>query len=381
MASPSNPGTLSYNEFFAISLESFNGRVGVVVSSTLGAMGSIGFSIQIQKNKPFHVVGLGLNAVDDLCVVPHFPEFNTKVQMISLDRQGGGQVATAMVALARWGLRVRYIGKVGGDELGRFSLESLKTEGVDVSCVTVEKDVRNQYAFIIIDARNGERTIIWDRDSRLSYREGELSREAVCSGSIIHLDGHDVQATLQALDWAQEEGIPTVIDIDKVEAGTREMVSKVDFLISSSSFPSRYTGIKDPEKALLALAEEARGFVAMTLGKEGCVAVTPGGLFHCPGFEVKAVDTTGAGDVFHAGFIFGLIQGWELCRILEFSNAVAAMKCTKLGGRPGIPSLVKAFQFLAERLPHWRDEGPVLTDLANEIQPLPEHDPMVSGKP
>jgi sugar/nucleoside kinase (ribokinase family) len=312
------------------------------------------FSLHFQK-KPFHVVGLGLNAVDDLCVVPHFPEFNTKVKMISLERQGGGQVATAMVALARWGLRVRYIGKVGGDELGRFSLESIRSEGVDVSHVTVEKDAKNQYAFIIIDARSGERTIIWDRDPRLMYRPGELSREAVCSGSILHLDGHDVWATLQALDWAREEGIPTVIDMDKVEEGTEEMVSKVDFLISSSSFPSKFTGISDPERALLAIAQRTSGFVAMTLGREGCLAITPKGPLYCPGFQVNAVDTTGAGDVFHAGFIFGLLAGWELERILEFANAVAAIKCTRLGGRPGIPTLSQAFRFLEERLPHWED--------------------------
>ncbi len=314
------------------------------------------FPIPPNPQKAFDVVGLGLNAVDDLCVVPHFPEFNSKVKMISLERQGGGQVATAMVALAKWGLKVRYIGKVGGDELGSFSLESIRSQGVEVSFVTREEGARNQYAFILIDARNGERTIIWDRDPRLMYRPGELSQEAVCSGRVLHLDGHDVGATLQAIGWARQNGIPTVIDLDKVEDGTEEMVAMVDYLISSQRFPCRLTGISDPVRALQALGSMARGFVAMTLGAEGCLALTPSGPLHCPGFPVKAVDTTGAGDVFHAGFIFGLLKGWELQQILEFSNCVAAMKCTKLGGRPGIPSLRQALDFLCQRLPHWRDE-------------------------
>jgi len=296
--------------------------------------------------------------VDDLCVVPHFPEFNTKVRYLSLQRQGGGQVATAMVALARWGLKARYMGKVGDDEKGRFSLESIRAEGVDVSHVLVEPGAASQYAFIIIDARDGERTIIWDRDERLLYREGEISKEAVCSGRILHLDGHDVQATLKAASWARQAGIPTVIDIDKVEPGTREMIRDIDFVIGSGTFPTSLTGIQDPVQALEALAAEARGFVAMTLGREGALAMTPEGPLHCPGFSVKAVDTTGAGDVFHAGFIFGLLQGWELARILEFSNAVAAMKCTKIGGRAGIPTLPEAFAFLAHRLPHWSPFGP-----------------------
>lgn len=323
------------------------------------------FRVAFAKNSPFDVVGLGLNAVDDLCVLPHFPEFNTKVKMLSLERQGGGQVATAMVALAKWGLKARYIGKVGGDEMGSFSLESIRSQGVDVSFVIREHGARNQYAFILIDARNGERTIIWDRDPRLMFRPGELSKEAVCSGRLLHLDGHDVGATLQALEWAREEGIPTVMDLDKVEDGTEEMVQKVDFLISSSRFPSRLTGIQDPVKALEALGRMAKGMVGMTLGSDGCLVLTPQGPLHCPGFQVKAVDTTGAGDVFHAGFIFGLLMGWELRLILEFANCVAAMKCTKLGGRPGIPTLPQALGFLSQRLSHWREIG------QGELRPTP----------
>jgi sulfofructose kinase len=167
------------------------------------------------------------------------------------------------------------------------------------------------------------------------------------------VDGHDVMATIQALAWAREEGIPSVMDIDKVEDGTREMIRQVDFLVASSAFPSRFTGIQEPERALRALGNEVRGFVAMTLGRDGALALTPHGLLHCPAFPVQAVDTTGAGDVFHAGFIFGLLQGWELRAVMEFANGVAAMKCTRLGGRPGIPTLPQAQAFLNERKPRW----------------------------
>lgn len=313
----------------------------------------VGLDISIPEGKPFDVVGMGLNAVDDLCVVPQYPAFESKTRIQALYRQGGGQVATAMVALARWGLRVRYIGKVGDDERGRFSLESIRQEGVDVSHVTVEPGATSQFAFIIIDARNGERTILWDRDEQLMYQEGELSKQAVCSGRILHLDGHDIPATCQSTEWAREQGIPTVIDIDKVEVGTAEMVRDVDYLITSSTFPMRFTGIQEPEAALTALGREVHGFVAMTMGREGALALTANGTLHCPGFTVRAVDTTGAGDVFHAGFIFGLLQGWEPRRIMEFANAVAAMKCRRIGGRGGIPKLDEALAFLAERLPDW----------------------------
>ena len=168
------------------------------------------FHIPFQGEKPFDVVGMGLNAVDDLVVVPHYPPCNTKVRIRRMDRQGGGQVATAMVALAKWGVRVRYIGKMGDDERGEFSLRSLKDMGIDVAHVTVEPGAVTQHSIIMVDAQTGDRTIMWDRDNRLMYREDELDKEAVCSGRILHLDGHDVAATLQVLPWAKEAGIPSM---------------------------------------------------------------------------------------------------------------------------------------------------------------------------
>ena len=310
---------------------------------------------EIPDGKPFDVVGLGLNAVDELYLVSNYPERNTKARIQRMDRQGGGQVATAMVALGTWGARVRYIGKMGDDERGRFSLESIRSAGIDTSCVTIEPGATTQYGVIIVDGESGERTILWDRDDRLMYSEGQLDPDAVCSGRILHLDGHDVKATLKAIAWAKERGAPTVIDVDKIEEGTTEMIRDVDFLITSSTFPVRYTGIERPEDALIALSEEARGFTAMTLGAEGALAVCPDGLYHSPGFEVPVVDTTGAGDVFHAGFVFGLVSGWDLKRIMAFANAVAAIKCAKMGGRAGIPELSHALDFVSKRSNVWKE--------------------------
>ena len=149
------------------------------------------------KDKPFDVVGMGLNSVDFLCVVPEFPAPNSKTKMLQFSKQGGGQVATAMVALSRWGVKAKYIGKVGEDEWGEFSLHSVRQEGVDVSSVTIEPNATNQFATIIVDRTSGERTILWDRDERLMYREGELRKEEICSGKLLHLDGHDIQAAIQ----------------------------------------------------------------------------------------------------------------------------------------------------------------------------------------
>jgi sulfofructose kinase len=289
---------------------------------------------------------MGLNSVDFLCLVPEFPSLNSKMKIQRFSKQGGGQVATAMVALSRWGVKTKYIGKVGEDELGQFSLDSIRQGGVDVSSATVEPCAQNQFAVIIVDGVSGERTILWDRDDRLMYREGELQKEEVCSGKLLHLDGHDIRAAIRCARWAKEEGIPTVIDIDKVESLTSELVREIDFVITSSRFPSLFTEISDRGKALIELQKHTHGFLCATLGREGAVALVNGELLHVSGFEGNIVDTTGAGDVFHAGFIYGLLQNWEVAEILKFANAVAALKCRDLGGRRAIPTLREVKKFL-----------------------------------
>jgi sulfofructose kinase len=296
------------------------------------------FNLPLQ-DKPFDVVGMGLNSLDFLCVVPEFPAPNSKMQTLQFSKQGGGQVATAMVALSRWGVKTKYIGKVGDDESGQFSLHSIREEGVDVSSVTIEPNVTNQSAMIIVDGSTGERTILWNRDEQLTYREGELRREDVCSGKIVHLDGHDIHATLQCARWAKEEGIPTVVDLDKVEPLTSQLIKQIDFIVTSARFPMMYTGISDRKRALLELQKYTPGFLCSTLGDDGAMAWVNGEFLHIEGFKVNVVDTTGAGDVFHGAFIYGLLQNWEVEEILRFSNGAAALKCKDLGGRRGIPTL------------------------------------------
>lgn len=306
------------------------------------------FNCSFPKYKPFDVVGMGLNSVDFLGVLPEFPTINSKMRILRFSKQGGGQVATAMVALSRWGVRTKYIGKIGGDELGQFSLASLREEGVDISSVTIEADATSQYAMILVDGPSGERTILWDRDERLMYRERELRRENVCLGKILHLDGHDIRAALQCARWAREEKIPTVIDLDKVEPLTSELIKEIDFVVTSARFPRLFTGISDREKALIELQKHTPGFLCATLGHEGTVAFVKGELVYVKGFEVGVVDTTGAGDVFHAGFIYGLLENWEIEEILRFANAAAALKCRDLGGRKGIPGLDEVQTFLKQ---------------------------------
>jgi sugar/nucleoside kinase (ribokinase family) len=245
-----------------------------------------------------------------------------------------------MVALARLGMRTRYIGKVGSDDLGRFQIHSLESEGVEASGVTIQDGAESQMAFIVIDETSGERTVIWHRDERLMIGESEVDRTAVTSGRVLLLDGHNVAASIAAARYAREAGVPTVLDIDNIYAGSDELFPLIDFLISSTSFPLRMTQETDLQTALEKLHDITGSmFVAATLGQAGVLAYFQGSFIHSPAFAVACKDTTGAGDAFHGGFIYGVLAGFSVEETLRFANAVAALKCRGIGARTALPTL------------------------------------------
>lgn len=308
------------------------------------------FGIDIPRGKSFDAVALGLNAVDHLIVVPRFPEFNSKIPFLSHTLAPGGQSATAMVTLARLGMRARYIGKVGSDDLGRFQINSLLSEGVESSGVRVVDSAESQTAFIIIDQTTGERTILWHRDERLTIAPDEVEFDMVTSGRVLLLDGHDVAASIRAAEHARRAGIPTVLDIDNFYEGTEELLPLIDFNICSSDFPSRATGEADLKLALKKLHEQSgSSFVTSTVGKYGVLAYFQGQYIHSPAFEVVCRDATGAGDAFHGGFIYGLLNGLSVEETLRFANAVAALKCRAVGARTALPTLEEVMRFLEAR--------------------------------
>jgi sulfofructose kinase len=299
------------------------------------------------------VVGLGLNATDTVILVRDFPALGGKERVTALSRQAGGQIATALVTCKRLGLRTRYIGKVGDDDAGKFQLESLCNEGVDVRHVRVVPETPNQFGHIIVDQATGERTVFWDRDSRLTVTPEELSREAIETSRCLLLDGCDVEACALAAQWATRRGIPVVADLDTVYKQVEMLFPFIDYLLASANFLPSATGQDDPFLVLEHMAREYRIKVpGMTLGRDGALVYSKGQFIYSPGFVVETVDTTGAGDVFHGAFIFGLLQGWPLDRVLDFSNAMAALNCMSLGARGGIRTEAEAMELMAKGARH-----------------------------
>ncbi len=299
------------------------------------------------------VVGLGLNATDTAVLVREFPALGGKERVLSISRHAGGQVATALVTCQRLGLRARYIGKLGDDDAGRFQLESLRREGLDLRYTRIARRTPNQLAYIIVDQATGERTVFWDRDPRLAMSPSELKPEAIGSAKALHLDGCDVEASIQAARWARRARIPVVADLDTVYKKVEKLFPLIDYLIASANFLPAVTGQDDPFRVLEYMAREYRVRApGMTLGRDGALVYWQGRFHYSPGFVVETVDTTGAGDVFHGAFVFGLIRGWDMDRVLNFSNALAGLNCTALGARGGIRSQPDAEKLMATGTRH-----------------------------
>lgn len=309
------------------------------------------FPLSASTNKPFDVVGFGLNAVDHLIVVPEYPAFDTKTRFLEHKRSAGGQTATAMVALQRLGMKTAYAGRFGSDPEGVFGLETLKQDDVNTEFAEIVEGASTQLAFIVIDSRSGERTIIWDRDERLGYKPQEAPVEFGSLGRVLHLDAHDPPACARLARAARDTETVVSADIDNIYEGLPELLPVIDLLITSKEFPHRLTGISDERTSLIELkARYGCGLVGMTKGDGGALLYCEGKFIESGSYPVPGGcrDTTGAGDAFHAGFLYGLLTGEDIESSLKYANAVAAMKCSALGGRTALPTRVQLEEFLSD---------------------------------
>jgi sugar/nucleoside kinase (ribokinase family) len=264
-----------------------------------------------------------------------------------------------MVALQRLGLKTVYAGRFGSDAEGNFGLQSLKDEGVSVEFAEVVEGAANQIAFIIIEARSGERTIIWDRDDRLSYRVDEAPIELAACGRVLHMDAHDPPACRSMALAAKVAGAIVSIDVDNIYAGLTDLLPLVDIQIFSAEFPHRLTGIGDERTSLVEIKARYGGsVVGMTRGARGALVYCGGQFIESPAFPVPGGcrDTTGAGDAFRGGFLYGLLSGEDVETSLRLANAIAALKCRELGARAALPTRDEMREFLALNPEHLRPE-------------------------
>ena len=293
------------------------------------------------------LVGVGLNATDTVVSLGEFPAAGSKVEFQNAYVLPGGMVATTVMACQHWGLTTRYVGKLGQDHAADLHRAEFARAGVEAQALMVEGG-DSQQSVILVEGTTGDRTVLWKRDGRLELKPEELRREWIVNARALHVDGYDTRAAVQAAKWAREAGIPVVADLDDLYVGVGELLPLIDHLIVSRDFPLRLTGENELKSALMAMQKRyGSRLTAATLGPDGVLA-WDGERFHeARAFRVPVVDTTGAGDVFHAGYLYGLLRGWEMDRTLEFACAAAALNCTGIGARGGIAPLATIEELMA----------------------------------
>jgi len=293
------------------------------------------------------VIGLGQCSLDILGQVDNYPALDEKAELNSLLVQGGGPVATALVTLSRLGVPVAIVGAVGDDDFGRQIREGLFQENVDCTYLLQSPQSSSQVAFVTVDAQ-GHRNIFWHRGTAHPVIPEGLPGLLADSVRILHLDGLHLDPAIVAAKLARRQAVTTVLDAGTLRPGIEDLLPFIDHLVVSEKFARHFIGKKDPEAAIRGLLSYGAVAVTVTIGRSGSLSMGKGVLpIHQPAFAVRAIDTTGCGDVFHGGYIYGLLQDWSLERTVRFAAACAALKTRALGGRTSIPRLQEVESFLS----------------------------------
>jgi len=299
------------------------------------------------------VIGLGMAVLDILIRLKDMPTWEQGASLSAVAVEGGGPVATAMVAVSRLGVSAGFVGTYGNNRLAEIKLQTLVENDLDISHIVQLPCPENQIVLVSVHEETGERLFSGLRTFRGNQLSAEqIDRDYITSAEYLHLDGCHSGAALQAAQWMHEAGKKVVLDGSATDSPVpphmQALVKASDILICGSGFGPSLTGLKDPWEIGEAIIEMGPNIVVQTEGKDGSFTVTRKERFHIPSFDVDVIDTTGAGDVFHGAYIVGQLQGWDPRHTAQFATAVSAIKCTKLSGRAGIPSFDATLAFLRD---------------------------------
>jgi sugar/nucleoside kinase (ribokinase family) len=301
------------------------------------------------------VVGLGMAILDVLIRQREMSTWEQGSRISAFALQGGGPVGTAIVAAAKLGARCGLVGIAGTDNLAEIKLASFVEFGVDLSHLVRREGPERSIVIVYVQEDTGERTFSgYHRLEDMAVKPEELDRDYITQAEYLHLDGSHPQAAVQAAKWMKEAGKKVMLDGSKTDGRPvgdhmRALIPYVDVLICGSGFGRSLTGIADTWGAGDAMLAMGPSIAVQTEGAAGSYTSTVHQRIHVPAYDIKVLDTTGAGDVFHGAYLVGLLHGWDLETIAHFCTAVSAIKCTKLGGRAGIPCMDEVRAFLSAR--------------------------------
>ena len=300
----------------------------------------------------YDVVGIGRPYADLLIPVPHMPRRDEVLPVEHIEQQGGGPVPTALVTLSRLGASAAIWGRVGDDPYGDFIIEDFRRYGVSTDFIEVCPGYRSPVSVILVDGSTGTRAILHCAGQIPAPGVADVRADVVQGCRVLHLSGSYMEAEIEAARVAREAGVLVSVDgsAGARKARVAELIAAADVLVAARPFAEQETGQTDLHACAAELLNRGPHTVVITTGASGSYGWTlDGQTHHQPAFPVKVIDTTGAGDVYHGAFVYGLVRGWSLARNMAFATATAALKCTQVGGRAGIPALHEVEQFLVCR--------------------------------
>lgn len=293
------------------------------------------------------IVGIGVCTVDHLMTVAHMPGNNVNMRASAYLMQPGGLASCALVAAARLGARTKIIALVGDDDAGQYIRQELESEGVDTSKLIARAGGESHVSLILVDEGSGDRSIMTRPPTGKPIALSEITRADITAARVLFID--DVsELTLQAARWAREAHMRVVLDPARPYAIIKEVLPYVDVPIVPQQWAEAWMPGRAPEAVAEALCEGGATIAAVTLGARGSVVAWEGGTRHIPAFEVDVVDTTGAGDAYHGGFMAALLEDWEAPRMARFAAAVGSLNCRAVGGRAALPTRQEVNSFLTE---------------------------------
>ncbi len=296
------------------------------------------------------VIGIGGSLLDTIYLLPEYPAEDTKVKAGQTLLQCGGPVGTALAVLGRLGLPCAYLGAMGDDPAGRAMVDDFTKFRVETSGIRQRAGSQSAAACVIVGQNRASRTIIWSPGNAKPLQPEELDLQLMEQAQVLHLDGLQPEAALYAARWFKSRGKIVSLDGGSFHPGVEKLVELADWLVCAEEFALKLTGETDTEKAVRVLYDRYHPMmIAATQGKQGGIYFDGRNLAHYRPFTVDVADTTGAGDVFHGAFVYARLQGWDWPQVFRFASAVAALKCTRPGGRTGIPTLPEVSAFLKER--------------------------------
>ena len=299
----------------------------------------------------FDVVGFGGTVLDTLVVVKRFPEEDVKAGPAErVLKQGGGLVATGICATGKLGGSCTILAAVADDGDGRFLKNQFNEYGVNTDYVVTRPNSESATCVCIINQENGSRTIIGSSNvDKIAppIRFDELPLDIIKNAKVLHVGGNPQPDLIKVLDFARENGVKVLLDIEMPNDLTEDVLARSNFIITSKRFLPAYTKTDDTKASLKMVFDKFHpDIVVTTLGNAGGMYYDGKEYGTYPIFPAEVIDTTGCGDVFHGAFAYGYVQGWSWSKICHFSSAVSSMKCMKLGGRSGIPTLPELIEYI-----------------------------------